>query len=71
MSYVHAIFKTTRPKLHLASDANQVTIAATGGTSVQRRPAAIFAADVMAYSNLMGEDETGTLDALRELRRDP
>ena len=35
---------------------------------VQRRLAAILAADVVGYSRLMGEDETGTLAALQELR---
>jgi adenylate cyclase len=35
---------------------------------VQRRLAAIMAADVVGYSRLMGEDETGTLKALKELR---
>jgi adenylate cyclase len=35
---------------------------------VQRRLAAILAADVVGYSRLMGEDETGTLAALKELR---
>ena len=35
---------------------------------VQRRLAAIMAADVVGYSRLMGEDETGTLAALKELR---
>jgi adenylate cyclase len=35
-----------------------------------RKLAAILAADVAGYSKLMGEDETGTLDALRELRQD-
>lgn len=35
---------------------------------VQRRLAAIVAADVVGYSRLMGADETGTLDALRDLR---
>jgi adenylate cyclase len=36
----------------------------------QRRLAAILAADVVGYSRLMSEDETGTLDALRYLRRE-
>jgi len=36
---------------------------------VQRRLAAILAADVVGYSKLMGEDEAGTLAALRQLRR--
>ena len=36
---------------------------------VQRRLAAILAADVVGYSRLMGEDETGTLAALKELRK--
>ncbi len=35
-----------------------------------RKLAAILAADVAVYSKLMGEDETGTLAALRELRND-
>jgi adenylate cyclase len=35
---------------------------------VQRRLAAILAADVVGYSRLMGEDETGTLSALKGLR---
>ena len=36
---------------------------------MQRRLAAIFAADVVGYSRLMGEDEAGTLDALKSLRK--
>jgi adenylate cyclase len=32
---------------------------------VQRRLAAILAADVVGYSRLMGEDEVGTLAALK------
>ncbi len=35
---------------------------------IQRRLAAILAADVAGYSRLMGEDEAGTLSALRHLR---
>ena len=35
---------------------------------IQRRLAAILAADVAGYSRLMGEDEAGTLRALRRLR---
>ena len=35
---------------------------------VQRRLAAILAADVVGYSRLMGEDEAGTLTALKALR---
>src|SRR5712672_1871668 len=37
---------------------------------VQRRLAAILAADVAGYSRLMGADEEGTLSALKELRRE-
>jgi adenylate cyclase len=37
---------------------------------VQRRLAAILAADVAGYSRLMGADEEGTLATLKELRRD-
>ncbi len=35
----------------------------------ERRLAAVLAADVVAYSRLMGEDEEGTLFALKEVRR--
>ena len=35
-----------------------------------RRLAAILAADVAAYSRLMGEDEEGTLAALKAIRRE-
>lgn len=38
--------------------------------SEQRRLAAVVLADVVGFSRLMGEDERGTLDALRALRRD-
>ncbi len=37
---------------------------------MQRRLAAILAADVAGYSRLIGEDEEGTLAALRALRRE-
>ncbi len=38
--------------------------------NVQRRLAAILAADVVGYSRLMGEDEAGTVDALRTHREE-
>jgi class 3 adenylate cyclase len=34
---------------------------------VERRPAAILAADVVGYSRLMGEDEEGTLARLASI----
>jgi len=37
---------------------------------VERRLAAILAADVVGYSRLIGVDETGTLTALRALRKE-
>ena len=37
---------------------------------VERRLAAVLAADVAGYSRLMAADEVGTLDALRTLRRE-
>ena len=37
---------------------------------VERRLAAILAADVVGYSRLMGEDEDGTLSRLKALRRE-
>ncbi len=36
--------------------------------AIQRRLAAILAADVVGYSRLMGQDEAGTVATLRELR---
>ena len=38
--------------------------------SVQRRLAAILAADVVGWSRLMGADEAGTLARLKEHRRE-
>jgi adenylate cyclase len=40
------------------------------GDRVERRLAAILAADAVAYSRLMGEDEVGTLARLKALRRE-
>ena len=37
---------------------------------VHRRLTAILAADVVGYSRLMGEDETGTLERLKSLRKE-
>jgi adenylate cyclase len=42
----------------------------TDGKPVERRLAAIMAADVVGYSRLMGADEIGTLRALRAHRRE-
>jgi class 3 adenylate cyclase len=39
-------------------------------TTEQRRLAAIVSADVAGYSRLMGRDESGTLAALKSLRRE-
>jgi len=41
-----------------------------GGERVERKLAAIFAADVAGYSRLMGADEEGTLAALQAIRRE-
>src|SRR6516162_762324 len=40
------------------------------GERVERRLAAILASDVVGYSRLMGEDEEGTLAALKTLQRE-
>ncbi len=37
---------------------------------MERRLAAILAADVVGYSRLMGEDEAGTLARLKSLRKE-
>src|SRR5690349_21603292 len=42
----------------------------TGPARVERRLAAILAADVAGYSRLIGADEEGTLARLRAIRRD-
>jgi adenylate cyclase len=42
----------------------------SGRERVERRLAAILAADVAGYSRLMGEDEEGTLAALKAVRRE-
>jgi len=48
-----------------------VTAAVTKGTlRVERRLAAISAADVVGYSRVMEQDEAGILTCLRTLRRD-
>ena len=39
-------------------------------SGLERRLTAILAADVVGYSRLMGEDEVGTLERLKALRRD-
>ena len=38
--------------------------------AIERKLAAILAADVVGYSRLMGEDEAGTHARLRALRKD-
>jgi adenylate cyclase len=43
---------------------------ATGQPKVERRLAAILAADVVGYSRLMGMDEEGTLSRLKAHRRE-
>jgi adenylate cyclase len=40
------------------------------GGRVERRLSAVLAADVAGYSRLMGNDELGTLEALKSLRRE-
>ena len=40
------------------------------GERIERRLAAILAADVVGYSRLMGDDEEGTLAALKAIRRE-
>ena len=42
----------------------------SGRERIERRLAAILAADVAGYSRLMGEDEEGTHAALTVLRRE-
>jgi len=41
-----------------------------GEVRVERRLAAILAADIAGYSRLMGADEVGTLTALKSHRRE-
>ena len=53
--------------IHMGSLINR-HYTATMSERIQRKLAAILAADVVGYSRLMGEDEAGTLAALRQLR---
>jgi adenylate cyclase len=46
------------------------TTRTTTSPKIERRLAAILAADVAGYSRLMGTDEVGTLNALKEHRRE-
>ena len=45
------------------------SVEGTSGQHVERRLVAILAADVVGYSRLMEANEEGTLNALREHRR--
>ena len=59
------------PKLPLDSDwsrGSKLGPHRVSETSVQRRLAAILAADVVGYSKMMGQDEAGTLAAVRSIR---
>jgi adenylate cyclase len=56
-----------RPTINLAD--KTLDRDAMADARAQRRLAAIFAADVAGYSRLMGNDEEGTLAALKECRR--
>ena len=51
-------------------DRSHVRTAHRGRTFVERRLAAILAADVVGYSKLMAEDEAGTLTTLSQLIKD-
>ena len=48
----------------------EIAVMNSQGDRVERRLAAILAVDVAGYSRLMGEDEEGTLAALRAIRRE-
>jgi TolB-like protein/class 3 adenylate cyclase len=53
-----------------APDAGSLQEGALSGERVERRLAAILAADIAGYSRLVGLDEEGTLARLRSLRRE-
>src|SRR5882762_9426197 len=59
-----------RFRLVAAIDRGQTGIDTTMGKAMQRRLAAILAADVVGYSRLMGADEMGTLTSLKSHRRE-
>src|SRR5262245_5667798 len=48
----------------------EIAVMNSQGERVERRLAAILAADVAGYSRLMGEDEEGTLARLKALRNE-
>jgi hypothetical protein len=60
-----------RPTIVLYSHSISPSTGATlSGEQVERRLAAILAADVAGYSRLMAADEVGTLTALKAHRRE-
>jgi tetratricopeptide (TPR) repeat protein len=59
-----------RPGRVVCPDAQRVPAGGNAGMSGQRRLAAIVAADGAGYPRLMGRDESGTLAALKSLRRE-
>jgi TolB-like protein/class 3 adenylate cyclase len=68
----HQIEQRDRLGPILVRQSRRTSLGAFGLTEerVERRLAAILAADVVGYSRLMGEDEDGTLSHLKALRRE-
>jgi len=64
---LYATYHHLRPEPPWKSSPGGDTMGAEGN-AVERRLAAILAADVVGYSRLMSADEAGTLSALRHLR---
>src|SRR5215831_16635415 len=61
--------QAANPNRRGGTHANRFWRSSLSGERVERRLAAILAADVAGYSRLMGLDEEGTLAALKDHRR--
>src|SRR5689334_3412429 len=57
-------------KSHPSRPAYELNMASPADQKVQRRLAAILAADVVGFSALMGVDEEGTVERIKSLRRE-
>jgi len=63
-------FLSLHPKIQAAIFGSKPAGVVVVTARVERRLAAVLAADVAGYSRLMGSDEVGTLEALKSIRRE-
>ena len=63
-------YRFVAPVTRVEHASSPLSVGTAQDTSAMRRLVAILAADVVAYSRLMGADEEGTLSRLKAHRRD-